>query len=46
MTAFFNAEAAEDGHRFGYLVEYEKTSVIFNNPRQEATKEYVSGQFG
>ncbi|QMS91755.1 phosphate ABC transporter ATP-binding protein [Nostoc edaphicum CCNP1411] len=46
MTAFFNAEAAENGNRFGYLVEYDKTSAIFNAPQQEATKEYVNGQFG
>lgn len=45
-TAFFNAEAAEDGKRFGYLVEYDKTENIFQNPKQEATMEYVSGRFG
>ncbi|MDF5710568.1 MAG: phosphate ABC transporter ATP-binding protein PstB [Nostoc sp. S4] len=46
LTAFFNAEAAEKGHRFGYLVEYEKTEAIFNNPQEQATKDYVSGHFG
>ena len=45
-TAFFNAQATEDGKRFGYLVEYDKTENIFQNPRQEATLEYVSGRFG
>ena len=46
LTAFFNAEAAEKGHRFGYLVEYEKTEAIFKNPQEQATKDYVSGHFG
>jgi phosphate transport system ATP-binding protein len=46
MTAFFNAEEAETGNRFGYLVEYNKTPSIFENPQQEATKNYVSGRFG
>jgi phosphate transport system ATP-binding protein len=46
MTAFFNAEATEQGGKMGYLVEYAPTQVIFNNPAQEATKDYVSGRFG
>ncbi|WP_036479713.1 phosphate ABC transporter ATP-binding protein PstB [Myxosarcina sp. GI1] len=46
MTAFFNAEAGESGNRFGYLVEYRPTEEIFENPREEATKQYVSGNFG
>jgi len=45
-TAFFNAEATETGERTGYLVEYDKTEVIFQNPMQEATRDYVSGKFG
>lgn len=46
MTAFFNAEATEKGGRMGYLVEYDKTEVIFQNPQQESTQQYVSGRFG
>lgn len=46
MTAFFNAEADTNGDRFGYLVEYAKTTAIFNTPQQQATREYVSGEFG
>ncbi|MUL37436.1 phosphate ABC transporter ATP-binding protein PstB [Gloeocapsopsis dulcis] len=46
MTAFFNAEAEEGGKRFGYLVEYDRTEAIFNNPREEYTRQYVSGRFG
>jgi phosphate transport system ATP-binding protein len=45
-TAFFNADATEEGKRSGYLVEFAPTQQIFNNPRQEATEHYVSGQFG
>jgi phosphate transport system ATP-binding protein len=45
-TAFFNAEATDDGKRFGYLVEYNETEVIFNNPKESSTKDYVSGRFG
>lgn len=46
MTAFFNANATEGGSRFGYLVEYDRTENIFQNPQQQATQEYVSGRFG
>jgi phosphate transport system ATP-binding protein len=46
MTAFFNAEEGKGGNRFGYLVEYEKTPNIFNDPQEETTKDYVSGRFG
>jgi len=45
-TAFFNAEATEDGKRSGYLVEFGPTRKIFENPEQKATENYVSGQFG
>ncbi|MFW6316316.1 MAG: phosphate ABC transporter ATP-binding protein PstB, partial [Cyanobacteriota bacterium] len=40
-TAFFNAQATEKGKQ-GYLVEYDDTETIFNNPAQEATQQYVS----
>ncbi len=36
-TAFFH---------LGVLVEYENTVDIFNNPRDERTKDYISGRFG
>jgi phosphate transport system ATP-binding protein len=45
-TAFFNAEATEDGGKVGYLVEYDETETIFQSPQQQATQEYVSGRFG
>ena len=46
MTAFFNVQPTEKGGRQGYLVEYDKTEVIFQTPQQQATKDYVSGRFG
>ncbi|MBR8834683.1 MAG: phosphate ABC transporter ATP-binding protein [Stigonema ocellatum SAG 48.90 = DSM 106950] len=45
MTAFFNVNTTE-GTRSGYLVEYDQTESIFQNPQQEDTKRYVSGKFG
>jgi phosphate transport system ATP-binding protein len=44
-TAFFNVRLSEGG-RTGYLVEYDRTEKIFQDPQQEATKEYISGKFG
>jgi len=46
MTAFFNVATTDDGKRSGYLVEYDRTEAIFQNPQQQATHEYVSGRFG
>lgn len=46
FTAFYNAEATKRGGKVGYLVEYDRTEVIFQNPVQEATRDYVSGRFG
>ncbi|MEL6247209.1 MAG: phosphate ABC transporter ATP-binding protein PstB [Cyanobacteria bacterium J06627_15] len=45
-TAFFNAQATEQGGKMGYLVEYDDTQVIFSNPKEETTRDYVSGRFG
>ncbi|MFZ4665163.1 MAG: phosphate ABC transporter ATP-binding protein PstB [Prochlorotrichaceae cyanobacterium] len=45
-TAFYNAEATEKGGKVGYLVEYDRTEIIFQSPKQESTQEYVSGRFG
>lgn len=46
MTAFFNAEADTNGNRFGYLVEYDTTQNIFENPKEKVTLDYVTGRFG
>ena len=47
MTAFYNAEAVDNGSgKVGYLVEFNETEKIFNEPQQQATQDYVSGRFG
>ncbi len=46
MTAFFNAEATPKGGKLGYLVEYNTTETIFQNPAEDYTRQYVSGRFG
>ncbi|MBE9156229.1 phosphate ABC transporter ATP-binding protein [Nodosilinea sp. LEGE 06152] len=45
-TAFYNAEATGKGGKVGYLVEYDRTEAIFNSPREQFTRDYVSGRFG
>lgn len=46
-TAFFNAKSVDGGSgKLGYLVEYDQTENIFQNPVEQATQEYVSGRFG
>ncbi|GAB3536684.1 phosphate ABC transporter ATP-binding protein PstB [Arthrobacter tecti] len=46
-TAFFTALAAEgSGDRTGVLVEYAKTSKIFEDPEDQRTEDYISGRFG
>jgi phosphate transport system ATP-binding protein len=30
----------------GKLIEYDKTNVIFTNPKQKQTEDYVTGRFG
>jgi len=42
FTAFFSMN--ED--RAGYLVEMDRTTQIFTNPREQLTEDYVSGRFG
>ncbi len=45
-TAFFNAVPTESGGKVGYLAEYDQTRVIFEEAKQQETKDYVSGRFG
>jgi len=44
VTAFFSVDISK-GTRTGYLVEVGPTKQIFEEPREQLTKEYVSGQF-
>jgi phosphate transport system ATP-binding protein len=32
--------------KVGYLVEYDQTDVIFGSPKEQTTRDYVSGSFG
>ncbi|HEX5948346.1 MAG TPA: phosphate ABC transporter ATP-binding protein PstB [Actinomycetota bacterium] len=45
-TAFFTVDVKQDGQRTGTLVEYDKTEVIFTNPTEKRTEDYVTGRFG
>jgi phosphate transport system ATP-binding protein len=45
-TAFFTANVDAKGHRYGQLVEYDRTSKIFTNPDDPRTEDYISGRFG
>ena len=44
QTAFFSVDISRGG-RTGYLVEFGKTRQIFEDPKEELTKKYISGQF-
>ena len=47
QTAFFSVEIAEDTDmRTGILVEFGSTDIIFSNPNDERTENYVTGRFG
>src|SRR5919109_1515569 len=45
-TAFFTVDVGEDGQRTGTLVEFDRTEVIFTNPSEKRTEDYVTGRFG
>ncbi len=46
-TAFFTAELdSENDRRTGLLVEYDRTEMIFSNPADQRTENYVTGRFG
>jgi phosphate transport system ATP-binding protein len=46
-TAFFTVDVQEEsGQRTGVLVEEDETQVIFTNPKQQRTEDYVTGRFG
>ena len=42
-TAFFNIAGTG---KPGKLIEYNDTNMIFSNPTEQATEDYVSGRFG
>ncbi len=43
-TAFFSVDISKRG-RTGYLVEMGPTAQVFEDPKQDLTKEYVRGEF-
>ncbi len=43
-VAFFSVDISQGG-RTGYLVEFGLTAQVFDDPREELTKKYISGQF-
>ena len=43
-TAFFSVDISQGG-RTGYLVELGDTRQIFEDPREQLTKEYIRGEF-
>jgi phosphate transport system ATP-binding protein len=45
-TAFFNVEVSDEGSRTGQIVEFDRTEVLFTNPSDQRTEDYVTGRFG
>jgi phosphate transport system ATP-binding protein len=47
MCAFFTTEVNEvSDTRTGILVEYDRTELMFSNPNDQRTENYVTGRFG
>ncbi len=50
MTAFITTEVQQDeegqDRRSGRLIEFDRTEVIFGDPNDKRTEEYISGRFG
>jgi phosphate transport system ATP-binding protein len=42
----FTAMMMIDDARAGHLIEFDETNVIFTNPRDKRTEDYVTGRFG
>lgn len=46
-TAFFTVDTEREEHaRVGVLIEHDLTDVIFSNPKDSRTLDYVTGKFG
>jgi phosphate transport system ATP-binding protein len=35
-----------DDSRSGQMIEFDKTNIIFTNPKDKRTEDYVTGRFG
>jgi phosphate transport system ATP-binding protein len=44
-TGFLYVDKSQGGQT-GYLVEFDKTEELFNNPKNEYTRQYIGGEFG
>ncbi len=42
----FTAMMMIDDHRSGHMIEFDETNVIFTNPKDKRTEDYVTGRFG
>jgi len=45
-TAFFSVDVTDEGQRTGRLIEFDRTEMIFTNPTQKDTEDYITGRFG
>jgi len=45
-TAFFTLDIDAEGQRTGVLVEFDRTGVLFTNPGDQRTEDYITGRFG
>jgi phosphate transport system ATP-binding protein len=45
-TAFFTVDVDIEGHRTGYVVEFDDTEVLFTHPSDTRTEDYITGRFG
>jgi phosphate transport system ATP-binding protein len=45
-TAFFTVDVDAEGHRTGFVVEFDDTEVLFTHPSDKRTEDYITGRFG
>jgi phosphate transport system ATP-binding protein len=45
-TAFFTVDVDAEGHRTGFVVEFDDTEVLFTHPTDKRTEDYITGRFG
>ena len=45
-TAFFTVDVDPEGHRTGFVVEFDDTEVLFTHPSDTRTEDYITGRFG
>ena len=48
MTAcmMLDESSSREGHRVGVLAEFSKTDLLFTNPKDKRTEDYITGRFG